>query len=290
MRTLISINSFLLSLLTVLLLLFVLVTPVRADNIADYDAGLKHALREIKGTYGDDVSISAKRKSLYKFGRNDDIGTSFETVWQRGGDETYVTTNLIDSISSSNAGDTQETKVEGHTCTNGIPTTFVVQDVTLQGQTKTSLSTPLCRATRMFNNNSSDFAGTVYVYEDDTVVSGVPQTTAKIHLQATSTDNQTLKAATSTSAQDYWIITEVFVGVDRQNTRSVDFRVQIREPNKVFRTKIALSCNSSAGSCSETFNPPLIVPKSSDLRVRAISSGTSTGVTAALNGYLAIVK
>lgn len=58
----------------------------------------------VKSTYGDTVSVEQKAKNLNKFGTNSSVGTSPETVAQFQGataNETYVSTNIIDSISSS---------------------------------------------------------------------------------------------------------------------------------------------------------------------------------------------
>lgn len=256
------------------------------EKTATVDYRLQHAINEIRGTYGDNVFI--KPKSLTKFGRNDALGQSFETVWIQGGNETYATGNTIDSVSSSDSGDTQSVTVEGHTISGGV-LTFVVQSVTLTGQDTATLATPLYRATRAYNNGSTDFAGTVYVYEPDTVTNGVPQTAAKIHLRTDGTNNQSLKCSTSTSNVDYWILTKLTASVNRQQSRSVDFRLQVRENGKVFRTKFPFSCNSSSGTIIVNLDPCLVVPTNSDIRIIAASSSTGTGVAASMGGYLAKV-
>lgn len=204
------------------------------------------------------------------------------------GEETYQTDNTIDSIVSSNAGDTQSVIVEGHTIDGNGDFTFVVQPATLNGQTPVTLSTPLARATRIYNNDSTDFAGTVYGYRSaaTSVVSGVPQTTAAIHLQ-TDSNNQSLKAATTISKDDYWIISDVLVGVRRQQTRSVDFKFQVREKGKVFRTRLPFSGHSYAGTIPVPIRPYFIVRPNSDWRVNATSSGASTQVEFTALGTLA---
>lgn len=240
----------------------------------------------ILNTYGDTVSFQDKLKTLYKFGRNSDIGTSSETVWSTGGDETYVTTNAIDKISSSDAGDTQSVVVEGHTIDSGI-LTFVVQNVTLAGQTETALPIPLARATRLYNNDTSAFAGTVYVYEDDTVTAGVPQTTSKIHLTVND-GNQSEKASTSISNTDYYAIT-AFVGYCFDKTPAVvEFDGELRQvasTPKAWRT--VFHCTGTNGSPTIVpFEPAFIIPKNSDIRVRAKADGASTDIGCAFNGYL----
>jgi len=252
------------------------------------DSVIAQAQNSIYRNFGDRVSVTQKGKSLYKFGRNPNIGTSAETVWQVGGDETYCTTNAIDKFSSSNAGDTQEIVIEGHTISGGV-LTFATQTVTLVGQTETALTTPLARVTRLYNNGTVDFAGDIYVYENDTVTSGVPQTTSKIHLKVPVNGNQSEKAATSISNEDYYIITQFIGYCFTKASRTVEFLGEMREvdtTNKVFRRQF-----STAGSEGQptvvNFNPPFIVPKNYDLRVRAVASASSTDIGASFNGYIA---
>jgi hypothetical protein len=250
------------------------------------DYWVQHAQREVFGTYGDRVLV--KPKSLLKFGQNLDVDDpGIETVWLRGGIETYATGNTIDKISSSDDSDNQEVVVEGHTL-SGSDLTFVVQTVTLDGQTETSLDTPLYRATRMYNNGATDFAGTVYIYEDDAVTNGVPQTEAKIHLQTTGTNNQSLKAATSLSSQDYAFITGIYATVNKRTTASADFFLQVREFGKVFRTRFSSSAHSQGPRLQFDFRPFIIVPPNSDIRITCEASVDNTSVEAGFNSLLAL--
>jgi hypothetical protein len=146
----------------------------------------------------------------------------------------------------------------------------------------------LARATRVYNNGSTDFAGTVYVYEDDTVTAGVPQTSAKIHLQTEGNNNQSLKAATTLSSVDYWLIGDVYASVNEKTAASVDFQFQIKEYGKVFRTRIPASAASDGPAFQMTIRPFLIVPANADFRIRGVSSAANTSVEAWANGPLAI--
>ncbi len=258
------------------------------QNVFNSDPRISHAYSVILDQFGDVVRV--KDKSLLKRGRNDDLGTSEQLVWVQGGFEVYATGNDIDTISSSNAGDTQDVLIEGHTIL-GNDLTFLVQSATLNGQNEVTLDTPLYRATNIQNDDSTDFGGTVFVYESGgTVTAGVPQVAADIHLETDGTNNQSLKCATSLSSVDYWLITQIEVSVQRQQVRSVDFMLQIREFGKVFTTIFPISANSSGGSAPITFDPIIICPKNSDIRMTAISSGTSTSVSAFINGYLDIIQ
>ena len=74
--------------------------------IADFR--LNFAVRNIALTDSVDVDIWEKGRELIKYGRNDDLdsGTT-EQIWLAGGLETIPSSNTIDEIVSTNAGDTQ---------------------------------------------------------------------------------------------------------------------------------------------------------------------------------------
>ena len=258
---------------------------------------IAQAERVIEGTYGDVVSVKAKAKNLLKFGKNVDLDAgSSETIWATGGNETYVTTNVIDTISSSSAGDTQSVVIEGHTVSGtgaASQFTFVSQTATLNGQNKVVLSTPLARVSRLSDTGSTDFAGDVYVYEDDTITGGVPNTASKIHISALGSigDNQSFKAATTFSNTDYFICTGGWASVRRANTAVIDFIFEVRLPGGTFRPVSALTLNTAgAGFAQIDFKPYVIVPKNSDLRVVAISSTNNVQADASFQGYLAAVQ
>lgn len=254
------------------------------------DYRIDQALKQIR--QDDGVVVVLKNKGLSKFGYNPDVSTSRETVWVTGGDETYATGNDIDRVSSSNNGDNQIVVIEGHTIDGNGDLTFIVQSVTLTGQTPATLSTPLYRSTRLYNNGSTNFAGTIYVFESGgTVTAGVPQVTADIHVTAESGANQSQKASTSLSSVDYWIITkaEVSVGVSSGNARNADFDLEVRESGKVFRRVHPFSAANNGASQIVIFDPAIVVKPNSDVRITAVASGAGTQAKAVISGHLAII-
>lgn len=253
---------------------------------------LQNALDEIESIYGDTCYI--KPKSLAKFGSNVEVpNTGYATLMTlpSGTDnETYPTGNDITTVSSSNAGDTQNIVIEGHTL-SGSNLTFVSQTATLNGQSQVTLATPLYRMTRIHNDDSTDFAGSIYGYQTDTTTGGVPDTDSKVHLIVPQGENQSFKGATSLSSQDYWLITGISAAVNEKTSASVDVELQIREFGKVFRTQLNLSVESAGtGSFFIPLDPVIIAPKNSDVRMRAKSSAASTSVSARIKGYLALVQ
>ena len=234
------------------------------------------------------IRLELNQKTLFKFGRNDEIDiASQETVQISGSNETYATGNDIDTISSSNTGDDQDVIIEGHTL-SGSNLTFVSQTATLNGRNKVTLSTPLYRCSRLTNDDSTDFAGQIYVYEDTAISNGVPSDATKIHIQVDSTRNQSEKASTSFSSSDYGIITSCYGGVTTKTNSVAEFNLQVREFGKVFKT--ILNWTSTRGETRVILEPHIIVRPNSDIRITAKVTTNNTEVVAGFNSYFGLIQ
>ena len=253
------------------------------------DGRLVQSEREIQATYGDVVSIDRKAKSLLKFGKSAPLTTNtLETVWTVGGNEVYLSDDGITHISSSSASDTQEIRVEGHTI-SGDDLTFAVQLVTLNGQTPVALNTGLARVSRISNNSGTELVGRVVVYEDTAVTGGIPTDATKIHIDIPLGFQQSFKAATSFSKEDYYIMTGFYGAVSAKQSAAVDFYIEIKEPDGVFLQKACFTASSSGGNSDISLDPAIIVPKNSDIRVRCETSDNNAVVFGIFKGYLAKV-
>ena len=259
----------------------------------------------IKNTYGDTVSAASKAKELNKFGRtaNADSGvrTTVAPFQAAIVNETFVSTNLVDSVVSTDAGDTQTIKIEGHTIDASGNLTFKVQSATLTGQTEVTLGTPLARVTRAYVANSGTFnspqaalAGTVSVYDNTDGVSGggVPTTAAATKLVIEAAKTQSEKCSTTVSSTDYWILTgyEYSITGSGPNTEA-NFQKEIRDVANggVWRPlgpEIALE-SGALPSASGLYRPYFIVPKNHDFRVVVTTSTANSEVTAEIQGVLA---
>jgi hypothetical protein len=253
------------------------------------DGRLVQSEREIQSTYGDVVSIDKKAKSLLKFGKSAPLTTnSLQTVWTVGGNEVYISDDGITHISSSSASDTQEIRVEGHTI-SGNDLTFVVQTVTLSGQTSVALTTGLARVSRISNNNGTELVGRVVVYEDTEINGGIPTDANKIHIDIPLGFQQSFKAATSFSKEDYYVMTGFYGAVSAKQSAAVDFYVEVKEPDGVFLQKACFTASSSGGNSDISLDPAIIIPKNSDVRVRCETSDNNAVVFGIFKGYLAKV-
>ena len=261
---------------------------VYCGNTGDYQ--LDESVAKIYKDYGDKVSLQTKSKGLFKFGRNESVSNSAETIWSSpAANETYLTDNLINSIVSTSVSDSQLVVIEGHTISGG-DFAFTIQTVQLQGRTVVALSTNLARSTRAYNNSSTDFTGTISITETDTYTNGVPDTDSKVHLTVPSGQNQSEKASTTISSVDYWIITSLFAQMITKQSSFAEIFLEVRLKDKVFRTQFVGGV-SDANELFFEFDPYLIVPKNSDVRIRAISDAAGgRDVAAGIQGYLAIIE
>jgi hypothetical protein len=262
--------------------------PRRAYEVPD--GRLVQAEREIEATYGDRVSIDRKAKSLVKFGRSAELGTTgLETVWTVGGNEVYVTSNTISYISSSSASDTQQITIEGHTVDANGDFTFLVQTVTLDGQNAVALDTDVARVSRAYNSDSTELVGRVVVYENATVVGGIPTDETKIHIDIPQGFQQSFKAATTFSKDDYYLMTGFYGAVSAKQAGSVDFYVEIRDKGKVFLPKGCFTASSTGGAADISLDPAILVSKNADVRIRCETETNNVVVFGIFKGYLAKV-
>ena len=253
------------------------------------DGRLVQAEREIELLTGEKVSIDRKAKSLIKFGKSASLTTgSLQTVWTVGGNETYVNDNLIDSISSSNANDTEEIYLECHTVDENGNFTFLTQTVSLNGQNRVALPTPVARVSLAYNNNGTEIQGRVAVYENTPLTNGIPTDVSKIHIDIPLGLQESFKAATTFSNGDYYILTGGFGSVSSKQAGAADFYLEIREKGKVFRQVAAISATSS-GPWEVKLDPAVIIPKNADIRVRAETEDNNLVVFTVFQGYLAKV-
>ena len=269
----------------------------------------KQAERVVLSTYGDVVSIVAKAKNLSKFGTNAAVGTAFETIAQFQGtvaNETFVNTNLITHAVSSSASDVGLVLVhEGHTIDAFGNLTFIVETVTLNGQTPVALTTARARQSRIYVADSGVFGspqaspvGTVYFYDNSAaggVTAGVPNTALATKCLLAAGENQSQKCATSTSSTDYYFIKSVDAGIGAAGgaANRVLVRVETRDVKNggVWLPKGRdLTLDIDQNGVQQEEEPLVIVPPNHDVRVRAQTDSNTAATFAEIRGVLASVQ
>lgn len=279
------------------------------SRLVEADPGIQQTIAEIYATTGDIVSIAKKRKSLTKFGRTLNADNGVRTTVAEFQDavvnETFVSTNIIDSAVSTSGSDTGVITVEGHTIDGSGNLTFVVQDVTLLGQSEATLTTPLARATRAYVKNgtfaspASTLVGDVAIYDNTgvTLSAGKADVDAavKLMIRGTLGYNQSQKSATSISSQDYFIITAVNFGITSGSPSGVaaEFDLEYRDVANggVWRPmglEVGLTLPGQSFA-RLSLDVPRWIGKNSDIRSIAVADTNDTQVNARFSGYLASV-
>jgi len=238
------------------------------------------------------VQPRAGNSQVHKFGNNADIDNAeTEDIWDGGnnanadGAYTYPSTAEELHISSSEGADTQQITVRG------LDADWNDQEVTvtLAGQTETVIGTSITwiRAFRAFNANSTALTGTVYIYADDTVVAGVPQTNNKVRAIITIGEDQTLMALYSVPLGKEFVVTAWYAALTGTAVAAPIVRLKTREFGKSFRTTELRTLNSTGNSSADrAYALPIRFPAKSDIKMDTTANAANTKVAAGFDGFL----
>ena len=208
-------------------------------------------------------------------------------------------------ISSTDASDTQEMIVQGLTIDAEGTWNEEIVTVTLAGQTKTQLVSdsgdPWVRVYRAVNNNSSDIAGNVYVYEDDTVTGGEPDTDSKVRLVVIDGDNQTEMCVYTVpetivlNGERRTVKCGVFmggyVGISKATNAAAgaEFTWRARPRGGVFAVKGRVQCQNDGSSwwSYKYTTAGVAVPPGTDVALRVVRvTANDTGVVGGFGIYI----
>ena len=227
---------------------------------------------------------------IHKFGFTPDfdISDGFVTVWdgaEDGGiDEmqyTYSTTAAIDSISSSNAGDTQTLEIHGLDSNYDI----VVQTKSLNGQTRVAIDTSLIRVYRVVNRGSTNLAGDAYCFEDTPDVApadGIPDDTTKIRAVINNGNNQTLMAVYTIPNGKTGYLRQYYCSLAGAKKTSVHvIHLDARPFGEVFQLKHVASLVAVGTSYIATvFVEPEVFQAKTDIEMQANSDEDQAAISA----------
>lgn len=209
-----------------------------------------------------------------KFGLAENIDTAdgYVDIWDgcnvAAASKTYTfsTAADIDSLSSSDNGDTQDVTVVG------LDTNWdeVTQTITLTGQTRAALTTSLIRVYRMYNAGTTDFAGNVFCFKNVALTDGVPNTAANIRAIVQGANNQTLMAIYTIPAGYTGYLVRGWANQAINKTAANTIKFMAREFGGVFRVQRTQGLNSVGSSLVETDEKlPFVIPEKTDLKVMA---------------------
>jgi hypothetical protein len=206
-----------------------------------------------------------------RFARNSDIDTAAkETIWGQGGLYTFSPAAANYYISSSSAADTtqmiQLTLLDANYAQ-------VTKTVTLVGQTKTLITGgPYLRINSAINVGSTDLAGNVYIYEDDTVTAGVPQTQTKIRCFVSQAEQNSGMGIYTVPAGKTAYIVQWGAAASKA---FADVTLDIRNFGQVFRNRGRMLCNLTADINYSVYQS---VPEKSDIKFEATVTTNDTMV------------
>jgi len=215
---------------------------------------------------------------VQKFGKNDDVGTSYETIWSGGGLYTYPSVATTMTVSSGSTDDVATSGTGAWTVTvYGLDGDYaeINETASLNGQTGVTLSNQYLRVFRIVVDTAGSGgtnAGIIYV-GSGTVTSGVP---ANVFARVEVGDGQTGMAVYTIPAGKTGYVTSGYLSVGAGKTLAAKFT--IRPPGGVFNAKYFV--NVYQAPYLDTFTYPLKVPEKYDLEVRGKVDATSIACSA----------
>lgn len=212
---------------------------------------------------------------------NASVATSKEDLWTQSGLHTWMITPAGLKISSGSVSDSDvDVSVEVL-----LPDwTTAIWNVNTDGQTEKDIQAGALaiRVNRAWVSGPIASVGKIYIYEDDTVVAGVPQTATKIHAVIEIVDQE--------SKHGWWSIPDGWEGyvmdwqVDTLAAIIMTNRVEIREFGGVFIGKDRILIN--AQDKSKTKFIPFVCPAKSDVKLTSIGASGSSLVDGSLSLFL----
>jgi hypothetical protein len=224
----------------------------------------------------DRYSAREEYAGIRKFGQNPAISTTVEDVWDYGGTITLFTSAVVIGVSSGSTDDASGGTGARTVLMMGLDANYDLQyeTVTLNGQTKVETENAYLRVFRArvtTAGSGGENAGTIYFYDtSDTVISGVPQTAAKVAAAMTIGKNQTLMAVFTIPRNFEGWLYHHYVDYGSQTARLMELgELLVRPFGEVFQVKHTLGNNRSD---HEWEFPKLLTPKT-DIKIRVALSG-----------------
>ena len=245
-------------------------------RVANVEDGLSIAKGEVTNT-----------TFIHKFGQAPDFdgGDGYVDVWDGANDATvdimqytYSTTADIDSIISTDKGDTVDIEIQGLDSSYDV----VTQTITLTGQTRAALTTSLIRVFRMKNVGTTNLAGIVSCYVNSAAPGGVVTTKANVRAIINNGNNQTLMAIYTIPAgytgymRDWYAAT---AGGVKDTTNII--RLYARPFGKVFQLKhVSAVTTTGTSQIQYKYEEPEIFAEKTDIVMRANTDVSAAAVAA----------
>lgn len=211
-----------------------------------------------------------------KFGTHDDVdsNTTNEAVWSYAdvaGDYTFPSdAGETMYISSNNDNDTMPIRVQG------LDENFKEKEevVIMQGQTRITLGGKWSRINRVFNDDTDDVAGNIFVYTGGDNTLGEPNSASDVKAIIENGHNQTMQAVYTVPINNLFHLSSYHLSCDAKvsnTTANLTLKLAVRQKGSVFRTQEIIALSNSSPSVIK-LDMPLPIPGGSDVMFQVVSS------------------
>jgi hypothetical protein len=196
-----------------------------------------------------------------------------------GGADYYVSSNNVNDI----------LRMRFYVLTEDAEGNWNLEDFEQQvaGQVKTLLVTPSgnkpVRLIRIENEDNFDVTGTIYVYEQDTVTLGVPQTPGKVRGKIYDGNNQTQMSHMTIPSGYFGFLKQISIGITRSggNIAAARFVYFSRRFGKIFKNKGAVGVTTSGNSHFDNQRGFFdIIPPKTDFKITVTNASATIGAYA----------
>ena len=197
---------------------------------------------------------------VQKFGYNSSVGTSFETIWDGGGDYTFITSSGTATATSSNTDDNTGTvKIFGLDSNYDL----AEETLTIGGSAGSVSFIRVFRALMKTANTGNANVGTITITVSSTTVA-----------QIQPTYGQTLMAIYTVPRKYQAYLVQLDIGSSKDLENEIKFRIKQIDNGNVWNTRSFITLRG--GFTEKNYHVPEIIPAKTDIEMRAKSSATSS--------------
>jgi len=222
----------------------------------------------------------AFHKTNFKFGFNQDIDNSLETIWAEGGLYNYLSSASVLKVSSSSTDDDEGGTGAETVQLYGLDADYneINETVTLDGQTAVNTTNEYLRINRMVvrsaGSNGTN-AGVIYA-GTGTVTAGVP---VNKYATVVAGDGQTLMALwTVPAGYTAYLYQSHITAACTTSNKLLTATIVARPYGEVFQVKDKFGIQVDGGNINQVYRFPLKFTEKTDIEVRAISDSGSGNV------------
>ena len=220
------------------------------------------------------------------YGENQDVDiAAAEDIWDQGGDYVYTAAGGATHYISSSAADTQDVRIV--LLSEDASGDWNLEDFefTLVGTTKTAIVTPSgddpVRILKAENKGSTVLTGDVYIYEDDTVVAGVPQTASKIRAKILIGAETTMMSVYTIPSGKSGYLRKADAMLTSALNCKCFLSIYAREDGETFRRVKRLNLALTNLLWQYDWATPLVFPAKTDIKFRCDSTDTNNSLMGA---------